>query len=156
MEILKYTVIKNNTQYFQYCDMVWALVTSKSISSQKQDEIELLEVLIEKYDNEHWQIGEFDPVELLKSLMENHNLKAKDLSEFLNVSKGYISEILNYKKGFSKEIVRKLADRFKVRQEAFNKPYKLTGNITSRKKGSKGNSKRKPRVKSYQRIKSLK
>jgi HTH-type transcriptional regulator/antitoxin HigA len=36
-----------------------------------------------------------------------------------------MSEILHYRKGLSKEIIRKLADRFKVRQEAFNRPYKL-------------------------------
>jgi Predicted transcription regulator containing HTH domain len=43
----------------------------------------------------------------------------------LNVSKGYVSDILNYKKGLSKDVIRKLADRFKVSQEAFNRPYKL-------------------------------
>lgn len=152
METLKYTVIKNDEQYFKYCDIVWALVKTKNITPQLQDEIDLLDVLIDKYDDEHWKIDDHDPVELLKSMMEGHNLKAIDLSSFLGVSKGYISEILNYKKGFSKEIVRKLADRFKLRQEAFNRPYKLKGNKTAIKKGAKSNQKRKTRLKSYKRV----
>jgi HTH-type transcriptional regulator/antitoxin HigA len=57
--------------------------------------------------------------------MKEHNLKAKDLASILEISKGYISDILHYKKGLSKEVIRKLADYFKVSQEAFNRPYKL-------------------------------
>ena len=52
-------------------------------------------------------------------------MKPKDLVELLDVSKGYVSDMLNYKKGLSKDVIRKLADHFKVSQEAFNRPYKL-------------------------------
>ena len=52
-------------------------------------------------------------------------MKAKDLVNLLGVSKGYVSDILHYKKGLSKEVIRKLAERFKVSQEAFNRPYPL-------------------------------
>jgi HTH-type transcriptional regulator/antitoxin HigA len=52
-------------------------------------------------------------------------LKPRDLVALLNISKGYVSEILHYKKGLSKEAIRKLAEHFKVSQEAFNRPYKL-------------------------------
>jgi HTH-type transcriptional regulator/antitoxin HigA len=57
--------------------------------------------------------------------MADHDMKAKDLSDWLNMSKGYVSDILHYKKGLSKEVIRKLADRFKLRQDAFNRPYNL-------------------------------
>lgn len=57
--------------------------------------------------------------------MEEHNLRAIDLANFLQVSKGYVSDILNYKKGFSKTVTRKLAERFRMQQSAFNRPYKL-------------------------------
>ena len=40
-------------------------------------------------------------------------------------SRGHYSQILNYQKAFSKEVIRKLADYFKVTQEAFNRPYAL-------------------------------
>ena len=63
--------------------------------------------------------------------MDDHKLKPKDLVDLLNVSKGYISEILHYKKGLSKDVIRKLADHFKVSQEAFNRPYKLVSPINS-------------------------
>ncbi len=125
---LKYKVIKTEEQYYEYCNELERLDDSGESEGKYQDEAELLMVLIEHYDAEHTIFkGEFDPVELLKSLMKDHKMKAKDIAELLNVSKGYVSEILNYKKGMSKDVIRKLATRFAMRQEAFNRPYRLEG-----------------------------
>jgi len=68
---------------------------------------------------------EADPIALLPRLDGATRIEGKRPCEILDVSKGLISDILNYKKGLSKEIIRKLADHFKVSQEAFNRPYKL-------------------------------
>jgi HTH-type transcriptional regulator / antitoxin HigA len=122
---LKYKVIKTQEQYFEYCRELERLDDSGEAEGKYQDEAELLMVLIEAYDNEHSTLTEYDPVEMLQGLMADHKMKAKDLAELLNVSKGYVSEILHYKKGMSKEVIRKLAERFAMRQEAFNRPYKL-------------------------------
>ncbi len=126
MEKLIYTVIKNRNQYNKYCNRAEELLDSNTASKAKQDELELLTVLIEKYDEEHSTLdAEADPIELLKSFMEDAGMKAVEMVSLLDVSKGLVSDILNYKKGLSKEIIRKLAEHFKVRQELFNKPYAL-------------------------------
>jgi HTH-type transcriptional regulator/antitoxin HigA len=125
METLKYKIIKSKLQYTQYCKQLETLLDSGSKSKATKDEIDLLTLLIEKYDDEHNTFVEVDPIRLLHSFMSDHNLKAKDLVDILDISKGYVSDILNYKKGLSKDVIRKLAERFKVNQEAFNRPYKL-------------------------------
>lgn len=122
---LKYKVIKTKEQYYEYCRELERLDDSGEAEGKYEDEAELLMVLIEAYDNERSTLVDFDPVEMLQSLMADHKMKAKDLAELLNVSKSYVSEILHYKKGMSKEVIRKLAERFAMRQEAFNRPYKL-------------------------------
>ncbi len=121
MSALKYSIIKNKTQYKEYCRALEDLIDSGAVK-----EIEQLTLLIEKWDDEHNSFIEVDPIRLLHSFMEDHKMKAKDLVRLLNVSKGYISDILNYKKGLSKEIIRDLSTRFKVSQEAFNRPYNLS------------------------------
>ena len=131
MASLKYRVIKTKSQYKQYCKELEVLL-EKSNKKVVQDEIDLLTVLIEKWDSEHNNFNEVDPIHLLNSLMEEHNMKAKDLVHLLTVSKGYVSDILHYKKGLSKEVIRKLSDYFKVSQEAFNRPYKLKGAIINK------------------------
>ena len=125
METLKYKVINSERQYSQYCKILENLVSSTGKRKEEKDEIALLTVLIEKWDAEHNTFDEVDPIRLLHSLMDDHKIKAKDLADLLGVSKGYISDILHYKKGLSKEVIRKLATRFKLTQEAFNRPYKL-------------------------------
>jgi HTH-type transcriptional regulator/antitoxin HigA len=136
MVALKYTVIKNKTQYNQYCRVVENLTACASGTKALKDEIDLLTLLIEKWDAAHNTFKDHDPVQLLKALMDDHGLKAKDLSEILKMSKGYVSDILGYKKGFSKEVIRTLADHFRVSQEAFNRPYKfhLSGNEKTRRR----------------------
>lgn len=127
MKALKYTVIKDIKQYKTYCDTLEKLVLQND--KENNDEIELLTLLIEKWDNEHNTFNDSDPIVLLKSLMENHDLKAKDLVTIMDLSKGTISKILNYHKGLSKDTIRKLSDYFKVSQEAFNRPYKLINEV---------------------------
>lgn len=125
---MKYTVIKSRNQYDQYCDQLETMVT-KTNSSDFQDEIELLTLLIEKYDEEHNTFETSDPVELLRALMQEHYLRSSDITDILGISKGYVSDILNYKKGFSKEVTRKLSTHFRVKQEAFNRPYPLIPSV---------------------------
>lgn len=131
METLKYRVIKTKSQYKEYCDTLEDLISLKTRTKQTKDEIELLTFLIEKYDEEHDSFEDVDPIELLHRVMNENQLKAKDLVEILGVSKGLVSDILNYKKGLSKEIIRGLANHFKLTQEAFNRPYKLKSEFNS-------------------------
>lgn len=125
METLKYKVITSKKQYKEYCDILEKLVFTRGKDRNIKDEISLLTLLIEKWDADHLSFTDSDPVQLIHSFIKDHNLKAKDLAAILKISKGYVSDILNYKKGLSKEVIRKLADYFKVSQEAFNRPYKL-------------------------------
>jgi len=124
---LKYTIIKTEQQYANYCETLEDLIIQED--SAYNDEIELLTLLVEKWDNEHNSFSDLNPIELIKSLMEENNLKAADLTRILGLSKGTVSKILNYHKGLSKETIRKLSEHFKVSQEAFNRSYKLKNEV---------------------------
>lgn len=124
--IMKYKIISSEKQYNQYCQLLHDLDFAEGKKNKEsEEEIEMLTWLIRKWDDEHSTFRKLNPVELIKSLMEDHNMKAKHLAELLQVNKSFISEILNYKKGLSKDVIRGLSERFKISQEAFNRPYKL-------------------------------
>ena len=97
-----------------------------------KDEIALLTLLIEKYDEEHYGSELAEPIVLLKSLMKDHKMKAVDLANLLDVSEGLVSDMLNYKKGLSKDTIRILSERFKLNQEAFNRTYELHVPVSSK------------------------
>ena len=127
MEILKFTIIKSREQYDNYCNILEELVIQdKNIT---QDEIDLLTLLIEKWDNEHNTLNDSNPIEILKSLLAEHNLKSKDLVDILGLTKGTIANILNCNKGLSKDTIRKLSDYIKVSQETFNRSYRLINEV---------------------------
>ncbi len=137
METLQYKIIKTDTQYNRYCDALETLVDSGKKTKAVQDEIELLTLLIEKYDAEHNTFDDADPIELLKSLMKDHKMKAVDLANLLDVSAGLVSDMLNYKKGLSKDSIRILSERFKLNQDAFNRPYELHVRVSPKFKNAK-------------------
>ena len=131
MGTLKYKMINSKEQYNKYCKKLEELLDNGSKAKAVQDEIDLLTLLIEKWDEDHSTLREVDPIRLLHSLMEDHKMKAKDLVILLGISKGYVSDILHYKKGLSKEVIRNLAEHFKISQEAFNRPYKLKSPVNT-------------------------
>jgi len=127
MGTIKYKVIKSKDQYDTYC---YTLEHLMELDNQlDQDEIELLTFLIEKWDEEHNTLSDLNPIDLLNTLMSEHQLKAKDLVDICGLSKGTISKILNYQKGLSKDSIRSLSNYFKVSQEAFNRPYLLRNEV---------------------------
>lgn len=123
MGTLKYTIIKSKKQYKEYCEKLENFLFEEPEADK--DEIELLTLLIEKWDDENNTFKDMDPIQILKALMTQNNLKAKDLVEILGISKGTVSKILNYQSGLSKDSIRKLSAYFKVSQDAFNKVYEL-------------------------------
>jgi len=120
MTTIKYTLIKSQAQYDKYCERLMDLDTQQKLSKDQKDEFELLELLANHWEEKFYQKYRMEPIKLLKYLMDNHNLSNNDLADELGIGKSAVSQILSYKKGLSKEVIRKLANRFKVSQEAFN------------------------------------
>jgi HTH-type transcriptional regulator / antitoxin HigA len=79
--------------------------------------IETLEVLIEKYDDEHYQMPDASPVDVLRFLMEEHGLNQGDLPEI--GSQGVVSEILSGRRELNVRQIQALAARFGVEPGAF-------------------------------------
>jgi len=123
MKNLKFTDFNSTSQYKSYCEILEKLLEKADKGKDTQDEIELLTLLIEKWDAKHSTLNELNPIELLQSLMLEHKMRAKDLAVILGVSQGLVSAILNYNKGLSKDIIRRLSVHFKVSEEAFDRPY---------------------------------
>lgn len=124
---MEYKIIKSESQYEEYCTKLHELVIDPK--TRDSDEVELLTLLIEKWDVENINIPVANPIETIKALMSEHKLNSTDLGKILNLSKGTISKMLNYNKGLSKETIRILASHFKLSQEIFNQPYKLENDI---------------------------
>ncbi|TGL75999.1 helix-turn-helix domain-containing protein [Leptospira yasudae] len=73
--------------------------------------------VVESYESDHLPEIESDPIEILKSLMEEHGLSQKDMKEL--GSQGVVSEILNGKRELNVRQVKALSKRFNVSPAVF-------------------------------------
>lgn len=71
------------------------------------DKLDVLLVLVEKYEEEHHAIDPPDPIEAIKFRMEQINLTRKDLEQYIG-SRGRVSEILNRQRSLSLDMIRSL------------------------------------------------
>jgi HTH-type transcriptional regulator/antitoxin HigA len=72
------------------------------------EELELLTLLIEKYEDEHYPIDCPDPVEAIKFRMEQQGLSARDMIPYLG-SQSKVSEVLNHKRPLSLAMIHALS-----------------------------------------------
>ena len=81
------------------------------------DELEVLSILIEKYEDEHYPIAPSDPVEAIKFRMEQQGLTQRDLEPYIG-SSGRVSEVLNRKRTLSLNMIRRLHEGLKIPYES--------------------------------------
>lgn len=121
MEVLP-SAISSEKELERMTEQVNRLITKginqNGLSPEEEKLLELLTVLIENYEDEHFPIPELSPNELLKHLMEENNLKQSDLLHVFG-SSGIASEVVNGKRAISKTQAKKLAEHFKVSVELF-------------------------------------
>jgi HTH-type transcriptional regulator/antitoxin HigA len=86
------------------------------------DELELLSLLIDNYENEKHAIALPDPIEAIKFRMDQLGYKQKDLAEVIGL-KSRVSEILNRKRKLTLEMIRKLHDVLGIPTEVLVKEY---------------------------------
>lgn len=86
------------------------------------DELEILALLIEDYENIHYQIEAPDPIEAIKFRMDQMGMKQKDLGKILG-HKSRASEILNKKRKLTLEMIRKLSRELKISTEVLVQEY---------------------------------
>jgi len=85
--------------------------------SQEADELEVLSILIEKYEDEYYPIAPSDPVEAIKFRMEQQGLSPRDLEVFIGTS-GRVSEVLNHKRSLSLAMIKRLHNGLKIPYES--------------------------------------
>ena len=81
------------------------------------DVLDYLADQVKAYEDENFQIPEAEPKEVLRFLMDQHDLKQEDLGDCAPQSR--ISDILSGRRSISKEIAKRLARRFHVRVDVF-------------------------------------
>jgi HTH-type transcriptional regulator / antitoxin HigA len=112
-------VIRTERENETYSEILYDLDRrSKRLSQAEKEFAELLTLLIEDFEAKHYQLPRSKPLDVLRFLMEQHNLLQKDLADIFGTP-SIVSEVMSGKRELNKEHIRRLAARFHVSPELF-------------------------------------
>ena len=113
--------IRNEKDYQNALNRLEIIFDAKK-GTEQGDELEILSILIDKYENENFPIGMPDPIEAIKFRMEQIGMKQKDLAEVVGF-KSRVSEILNKKRKLTLDMIRKLNTTLRIPTEVLVQDY---------------------------------
>jgi len=118
---MKILPIRNEKDYQKALDRLEDIFDSKK-GTEEGDELEILSILIDRYENENFPIGMPDPIEAIKFRMEQMGMNQKDLAEVVGF-KSRVSEILNKKRKLTLSMIRKLNTNLHIPTEVLIQDY---------------------------------
>ncbi|MDP3642088.1 MAG: transcriptional regulator [Bacteroidota bacterium] len=113
------SVIKTDEEYENALARIEQIMDAVPNTSEG-DELELLSLLVEKYEQEKYPLPEADPVDVIRYYLEQRGLKAKDLIGIIG-DKAIVSKIMNRERKLNLQMVRNLHQKAKI-------PYNLLMN----------------------------
>ena len=111
-------VIHNDAELEAYTDELFRLTALEKPTRSEVEAIELLTLLVERYEQEHYSIPAADPVSVVRFLIKQQNLTQRDLIPQFG-SESAVSMFLAGQRNLTLEQVRKLSTRFKLPSDVF-------------------------------------
>ena len=109
-------VIRNERQYEECLQLLRSLMATVGNGAKPNDELELLAMVLERYEEERYALTSIDPVDAIALKMAEVGWSQKDLAAALG-SPSRASEILNRKRAPSIEHIRVLHRELKIPAE---------------------------------------
>lgn len=118
---MKIRVIKTEEDYRKALKRLEEIFHSPA-DTVEGDEAEVLSILIEKFEDEHYPIEAPDPVEAIKFRMEQLEMDNNDLAKIIGY-KSRVSEIFNRKRKLTLKMIRNLHNKMNIPYEALLSDY---------------------------------
>lgn len=126
---MKFKILKTKADYEKALDRIETIFDAKS-NTPKGDEFELLSLLIDKYEEEHYPIDLPHPIEAIKFRMEQMGLKQKDLVSCFG-DKSKVSDVLNLKRKLNLNYIRNLHEKLDIPLDALISDYETNNGLTA-------------------------
>ncbi|MDY0104306.1 MAG: helix-turn-helix domain-containing protein [Lentimicrobium sp.] len=120
---MKMKLIKTEADYTRVLNRLETIFDAK-VGTAESDEADVLALLVDEYEKNHFPIAAPDPIEAIKIRMEEMQLKQVDLVKEIG-GKSRVSEILNRKRKLTVEMIRKLSLRLNLSPDVLINDYTL-------------------------------
>lgn len=111
-------LIRTEQQLETYTKALYRLTSEPHPTPAQTEAIELLTLLIERYEDEHYALPQASPPDVLRFLLAHHGLKQRDIAADLG-GESVVSEVLSGKRRLNASQIELLSRRFHVSPAAF-------------------------------------
>lgn len=115
--------VKTNKEYNAALARVYELMQKElKAGSKLSDELEVLSILVEAYEKEHYPIPPPHPIEAIKFRLEQMGIDEKELTRILG-GRSRKSEILSGRRKLSLNMIRELHEKLSIPAETLIAAY---------------------------------
>ena len=118
---MKIKPIKTEQDYNEALERLEVIFDAKP-GTTEGDELEILGILIDRYEQQHFPIDLPDPIEAIKFRMEQLGYSQNDLADVIGL-KSRASEVLSRKRKLSLAMIRSLHDKLNIPTEVLIQAY---------------------------------
>ena len=111
-------IIHSDEELAEYTKALFALTAKADPTPEQEKAIELLTLLIEHYECEHYPVPEAAPVEVLRFLLDQNGLSQREIAAELG-SESTVSLVLSGKRQLNRNHIERLSRRFHVSPSVF-------------------------------------
>jgi HTH-type transcriptional regulator / antitoxin HigA len=111
-------LIRTQDQLEAYTKALFALTSLENPTPSEVEAIELLTLLIERYEEDRFALPQASPSEVLRFLLDRHGLKQRDIAEELG-GESVVSEVLSGRRKLNAMHIERLSARFHVSPAVF-------------------------------------
>ena len=91
--------------------------TDPELGTPEGDRLDIMAILVQAYEAQHYPIDLPDPIEAIKFRMEQMGMKRTDMTKYFG-TRGRVTEILNRQRALSLSMIKKLHKEFGIPAES--------------------------------------
>lgn len=111
-------LIHSDEELAEYTDALYGLTAKSRPTAEEDEAIELLTLLIERYEADRYPVPDAAPIEVLRFLLQHNGLSQRDITADLG-SESTVSLVLSGKRRLNREHIARLSRRFHVSPSVF-------------------------------------
>jgi HTH-type transcriptional regulator/antitoxin HigA len=111
-------VIHSDEQLAEYTAVLFNLTAKSDPTRDEEEAIELLTLLIDRYETERYPLPDVEPAEMLRFLLDQNGLSQRDVAADLG-SETTVSLVLSGARSMTRDHIARLSARFHVSPAVF-------------------------------------
>jgi HTH-type transcriptional regulator / antitoxin HigA len=114
-------LIHSDEELAKYTEELFKLTAKSHLTREEEEAIDLLTLLIERYEAESYPVPDADPLDVLRFLLDQNGLSQRDVAAELG-SESTVSLVLSGKRRLNRDHIARLSRRFHVSPSVFFGP----------------------------------